>query len=218
MNKSILSVAVAAGLALTSGAMAQSWPESGDAGALPGTAQMALGAGPLTNITGSVGGIADADMFAIYIDNPALFSATTALLPGSMADTTLYLFNLDGTGIAKNDDISGSAFLSTLAAGDPKFTALTPGIYLLAVGGFAFAPYWNEPPADFSDLVFDVNTFTGVLAPQAGAGAVAGWVDVGAYSTGTYNITLTGASMVPAPGSLALIGASGLIALRRKRA
>jgi hypothetical protein len=213
-----LSLATVVGVAVAAGAAsAQTHPESGDAGSLPGSAQVVSGSGVLANITGSIEGLGDADLFRIVIHDPAAFGATTAIAPGTMSDTTLYLFHLDGTGIAKNDDISGSNYLSSLSAGDPKFTSLAPGEYLLGISGYAYSPYWNDPPTVYGDLVFDVLTYTGVLGPQPGAGPVVGWIDVGAYSTGTYNITLTGASFVPAPGSVALLGLGGLVAVRRRR-
>jgi hypothetical protein len=201
-------------------AHAQVWNEAGDAGDMPGTSQSVVGVGPLTDIFGAVSVTSDADIYRIYITDPSLFSATTNSAPGTMTDTTLYLFNLDGTGIAKNDDVSGSNFLSDLPGGNPLYNALAPGEYLLAVAGFAFAPYFVSPPSSISDLIFDVNAFTGVHGPQAGAAGMPmlGWANAGMYDSGTYHITLRGAGFaVPAPASLALLGLGGLVATRRRR-
>lgn len=216
MKKSV-ALGALAGLAMTGSAMAQSWAEVGDAGDMPGTAQAVSGGGALTSITGSIGALTDADMFLIDIKVPTLFSATTNPAGGTLTDSTLYLFNLNGTGIAKHDDISGSNYLSDLPAGNSLYSSLAPGQYLLAIGGFAFAPYWNPVPATFADLVFDVNNFTGVIGPQ-NPGPILGWANAGAYDSGSYTITLTGASFVPAPGSIALLGLGGLVAARRRRA
>jgi hypothetical protein len=212
-------MACAIGALLAASAHAQVWIEAGDAGDMPGGAQAAVGVGPLTNIQGSVSALADADMYRIRIVNPAAFSATTNIAPGTMSDTTLYLFNLDGTGIAKNDDISAANYLSDMPAGDLAYSGLVPGEYLLAVGGFAFAPFFINPPATLADLIFDVNVYTGVVGPQAAAVGmpILGWANAGAYSTGTYNITLTGAELVPAPASLGLLGLGALVATRRRR-
>lgn len=213
-------VVLVAALCAASSAHGQVFNEAGDAGDMPGTAQNALGFGPLTDIFGAVSATSDADIYRISITNPAAFSATTGNLAGTMTDTTLYLFNLDGTGIAKNDDISGSNFLSDMPAGNSLYASLPAGDYLLAVAGFAFAPFYVNPPSTLADLIFDVNAFTGVVGPQAGASGMPmlGWADAGMYDSGTYHITLTGASMVPAPGALALLGMGGLIATRRRRA
>jgi hypothetical protein len=217
MKASVLACAV--GALLAASAHAQVWIETTDAGDMPGTSQTATGAGALTDIFGTVSVNSDADIFRIYIANPAAFSATTDTAPGTMADTTLYLFNLDGTGIAKNDDVSGANYLSVMPAGDVAYSSLAPGEYLLAVGGFAFSPYYVNPPATLSDLIFDVNTFTGVVGPQAGATGmpILGWANVGMYSSGTYHVSLTGAELVPAPTSLALLGLGGLLVSRRRR-
>ena len=195
------------------------WNEVGDAGLTPGTAQTAIGVGSLTDIFGSIVTIHDADFFRIRISNPATFSATTTIAPGTMVDTTLYLFRLDGTGIAKHDDIDSNIFLSTLPAGNALYSALAPGDYLLGIAGFAFAPFYTGP-ATLADLIFDVNDFTNVVGPQAGASGmpILGWADAGAYDSGTYHITLTGAEALPAPGAVALLGLAGFAGLRRRRA
>jgi hypothetical protein len=218
MKASLL--ACAAGALLAASAHAQVWNEAGDAGDMPGTAQTVAGAGALTDIFGAVSVTSDADIYRIRIANPAAFSATTNLLTGTMTDTTLYLFNLDGTGIAKNDDVSGSNFLSDLPAGNALYSSLAPGDYYLAVAGFAFAPFYVNPPSTIADLIFDVNNFTGVIGPQAGAAGmpILGWANAGMYDSGTYHVTLTGAEfVVPAPASLALLGLGGLVATRRRR-
>jgi len=173
--KKYLAIVFVAALGAATSAYAQIWTESGDAGDLPGTAQSATGVGSLTDIFGSVSLTSDADIYRIYISSPAAFSATTNISPLTMSDTTLYLFNLDGTGIAKNDDISSSNYLSNMPVGAPQYSSLAPGEYLLAVGGFAYAPYYTGP-STLADLVFDVNTFTGVLGPQAGPLGCRCWV------------------------------------------
>ncbi len=198
------------------------WAEVGDAGDLPGTAQTAAGLGPLSNITGTITGLFDADMYLIDIKDMASFSATTNIAPGTMTDTTLYLFNLDGSGVAKNDDITGTNFLSTLPVGGGPYANLPNGRYYLAIAGFAFAPSFVANATTTADLIFNVNDFTGVIGPQAQAVGmpVLSWANAGAYDEGTYNITLTGASLVtvPAPGAICALGLGGLMAARRRRA
>ena len=69
---------VALGFGLSRDARASTiWVEVGDAGGLPGTANMTVGSGPLTHITGTVSTSTDADMYLIFISSPASFSATT---------------------------------------------------------------------------------------------------------------------------------------------
>jgi hypothetical protein len=215
----IRTLALVAAMGAASSAFGQVHNEAVDAGDMPATAQAAGGAGSLTDIFGTVTGLFDADMYVINITNPAAFSATTNIAPGAMGDSTLYLFNMNGTGIAKNDDISGGNFLSDLPVGNAQYASLVPGQYLIAIAGFAFAPFWNNPPANLGDLMFDVNAFTGVQGPQ-NPGPIQGWANAGAYDAGqgTYHITLTGASLVPAPGAVALLGLAGVMAGRRRRA
>lgn len=200
-------------LAIAGTASASIYAEVPDAGELPASAQDVSGVGALTGITGSVTA-GDADMFRIRISNPAAFSAITS---GVQGDTLLFLFNLDGTGIAKNDDISGANFLSEFPVGNPLYAGLPAGDYLIAISGFAYHPFSVAAPTLLSQANFDVNTFTGVLAPQ-NAGPVLSWFQLSTGpSSGNYSITLTGAEFIPAPSAAALLGLGGLLAARRRR-
>lgn len=200
-------------LAIAGTASASIYAEVPDAGELPGTAQDVSGVGALTGITGSVT-VGDADMFRIRISNPAAFSAAAT---GIQGDTTLYLFNLDGTGIAKNDDISGSNFESLLPVGAAQYAGLPAGDYLIAIGGFAYQPFSVAVPSLLSEATFDPNVFTGVQSPQ-NAGPVLSWAQLtSGPSSGNYSIALTGAEFIPAPSTAALLGLGGLLAARRRR-
>src|SRR5262245_62140467 len=98
-------------------ALAVSWAEIGDAGDLPGTAQIAVGSNPLTQITGSLG-LMDGDLYRIHISSPSTFSATTVGAGGTLIDSQLFLFDSAGMGIYANDDqIGGGGTRSTLPAG-----------------------------------------------------------------------------------------------------
>ncbi|MFN4033817.1 MAG: hypothetical protein ACK4ME_09435, partial [Fimbriimonadales bacterium] len=84
--------ALLATTALCLSAQAQTWYEQGDAGDLPETAQ-STGSGPIAEIQGSLDAN-DVDMYAIYITDPANFSAST--VGGATFDTQLWLFDADG--------------------------------------------------------------------------------------------------------------------------
>ncbi|MFT3686801.1 MAG: hypothetical protein QM783_18080 [Phycisphaerales bacterium] len=73
----------------------------GDSGDLPATAQIVAGSENPLYITGEMTAN-DVDMYRINICDAANFSATTYL--GTTADTRLFLFRLDGTGLSYNDD------------------------------------------------------------------------------------------------------------------
>jgi hypothetical protein len=90
--------------ALTATALAQVWSEQGDAGDLPETAQ-STGNGALAQIQGNLSAD-DVDMYAIYITDPANFSAST--VGGATFDTQLWLFDSDGKGVVFNDDAVGT--------------------------------------------------------------------------------------------------------------
>ncbi len=93
-----------------------SWVEPGDAGSVPGTAQLTLGTGALLSIVGTLEGTVAAsgtddfeDMYVIAILDPGTFIATTALSPGfAEFDSRLYLFDITGLGLLGNDDASSA--------------------------------------------------------------------------------------------------------------
>lgn len=205
-------------VAVAGSAQAGVWVESPDAGLLPGSAQSCIGTGSLDAIQGSLtpDGQTDVDMFRIRITNPALFSATTNSLNTALADTTLYLFNLDGSGIVKNDDIDNSNFLSRI---DSSLTSsLVAGDYLIAVGIFGIVPFTVASPTSISESVFNPSDFSGQTGPQNGAAPVVSWAAVSSWNeSGAYEILLTGAEFVPTPGASALAGLGLLAGLRRRR-
>src|SRR5262249_40505363 len=142
-KKLFVSTATAAMLALlatTPLALADIWTEVGDAGSAGiGAAQVTMASppgivNPLTAITGALGR-QDSDLYAIFIFDPAGFSATT--VGGATFDTQLQLFNAAGIGVMFNDDVistSRQSLLPTVAGGRPASIALTtPGIYYIGI-------------------------------------------------------------------------------------
>lgn len=110
----------------------QGWDEfnngGGDAGDLPETAQ-STGSNPIPAIRGQLDAN-DVDMYAITIDNPATFSATT--VGGATFDTQLWLFDADGKGVVANDDSGGLQSRIDNTAG----CITAPGVYYLAISRF----------------------------------------------------------------------------------
>ena len=209
------------------------YTESGDAGDIvTGAVQTVTGAagsqvGAIKgSLTANSGGIYDGDAYKIYISSPSTFSATTTgFSPGiNSFDSELFLFNLDGTGIAMNDDDTATGNeQSTIDAGDPLTAGLSAGYYYLLItgqgmnptsaGGLIF-PNWTDGTTDP----------TGVYGPNAGATAINGFAG-SSNEGGAYSIALTGVSIaasgstVPEPGTLALGLLAGLAllgALRRR--
>ncbi len=200
-------IGLAAGLALSTTAMAQVWNEVGDAGQLPGTAQAVVGVGALTTINGTNDG-ADADMYQIMIKDFTNFRATT--VGGTSFDTQLFLFNSAGLGVTFNDD-SAASLQSTLTS---AFLSGN-GVYYLAVSRYDL----DAVDAGSQEIWLDT-PFGTERAPDGpgAANAVAGWSALFPPAAGgPYSITLNGASYVPAPGTLALLGMGGLLASRRRR-
>jgi hypothetical protein len=114
--------------ALTLSASAQIWYEQGDAGDLPETAQ-STGSGTLSQIQGSLD-VNDVDMYAIYITDPAAFSAST--VGGATWDTQLFLFDANGVGVVAEDDTGGLQSTINNTAG----CITAPGLYYLAITRF----------------------------------------------------------------------------------
>lgn len=218
--KKFFAVLAVAGLAASANAVIVS--ETGDAGIFPlDPAQDVSGsASSLDRLDGALlpSGDVDVDAYRITIANPAAFSATVS--GGTLTDTTIYLFKLDGTGIAKNDDIDGVNFLSAFPVGNAAYATLPAGDYIFAISIFGVIPFSVNPPTLLSQNVFDVNSFTGVTGPVTPTTTVLTWADVSTFNeSGTYQVSFTGVTTnVPAPSALALVGLGGLVAARRRRA
>ncbi len=203
-------------LAFAGASMATPWFEIGEAGSLPGTAQIVSGiADPLTSIFGSLedpadpfNNLFDVDMFQIHIVDPLAFSARTVGSPGfNVDDPQLFLFGLDGRGIYMNDEGDGLGSQSLLPAGHP-LGPVSAGLYYLAIG------WWDNEPYSASGRIFeDLLTVAGPDFTAGGLDPVLFW-DLNV--TGrldlpvAYEILLTGAGSIPEPGTLLLLGV-GLI-------
>jgi hypothetical protein len=179
-------MALAAGLGVPLSGVAQVHVELGDAGELPGTAQIITGLPVLTSITGSLGAN-DADMFRFHSPG-GIFSATVTVL-SSAGDSQLFLFNSTGFGVLANDD-DGAPF-----APSRIFTATLPaGDYFLAISEF------NRDPVSAGGLIFpgdSLTDITAVVGPTGPGGGlpVSGWQsDSG--SGFDYSIALENASGV----------------------
>ncbi|MDT7960923.1 MAG: DVUA0089 family protein, partial [Armatimonadota bacterium] len=110
----------------------QGWDEfgngGGDAGDLPETSQ-STGNATIPVIRGQLDAD-DVDMYAIYIEDPATFSATT--VGGATFDTQLWLFDANGKGVVANDDSGGLQSRIDNTAG----CITAPGVYYLAISRF----------------------------------------------------------------------------------
>lgn len=208
--------AVVAIAAASSAAQAQLWAEVGDALELIPTAQIPVGVGALSTITGFVGAEGDVDMYCITISEPMLFLADVS--GGTIDDSQLFLFDANGLGVTHNDDDHGPfGTLSRLNGVDTRNgmrTVVNPGQYFLAISGY------NSDPLNAAGALIWANAPFGDETPPDGAGgALAGWSHDAFASNGTYSITLRGVSYhVPEPGTLSLLVLGGLAALRRRRA
>ena len=200
--KKVTLFGIAAVLACNGLAFGQVWNEQGDAGELLGDFQTPIGIGPLTAITGFRG--PDADLYLIFIPNPADFEART--WPNSAGDTQLWLFDTNGFGITFNDDDVG--LLSRITG---QFLP-GPGNYLLAISSFDY------DARDAGNQEIWLDTPFGLERQPDGPGQanpLAQWG--GGGGSGAYRIDLRGVEFIPAPGAMALLGLGGLLARRRRR-
>ncbi len=205
------------------------WPEVGDAGGLPGSAQTVTGGGGLiTKINGELegppglpgAGLGDfEDMYLIFIKDPVLFRASTLPEDGGFAefDPALYLFNLDGTGLLANEDVGGgmneSVLLGNSNDGSGAFIP-APGLYYLAISGFGTVPLGGVGLQTMFDITPGVGEISGADGLGGGTNPITDWTGPGQF--GLYSIALEGvSSVVPAPASV--FGLSGLMLLGRHR-
>lgn len=219
---SLTSVVVLSLLLLGRPSYATTFTELGDAGNLPGTAQVTSVVGLLTEIDGTLSPAnGDAqDMYLIHIGGGGTFSATTA--GGVGFDSQLFLFDANGKGMYANDDVVFRDFApSTLPAGNP-LTPITAGDYYLAITQCCSVPISSGGQiftiAGANHRVVSGPTGAGGDSPVTGySGGFVQFPTMG----GSYRIFLTGAHLadthaaaVPEPHTFALMLAGlGMIGL-----
>ena len=212
-------------------ASAQVWTEIPDATALP-PGQVTAGVGPLIDITGTLAGASDVDMYCIEILTPSFAAWTEAAYPpgtlgaaGAAFDSQLWLFNSAGMAIMHSDDTalsagSGMGIAQPNPVTGPVPPPILPGIYMLAISQFDIDALNPAGLEIWADMPFA--GYSGPDGPGAGAPFFGGWTGGGApggAGGGAYHIVLAGATFctVPAPGAAALFGLGGLLAARRRR-
>ena len=208
-------------IAALSTSRAQMYAEVGDAGDTLATSQSTVSSAtpygsPITTIAGTIGTGTDADLYAINITSPSTFSATTSNSLTSTSfdntlplDTALFLFNAAGVEIATNDDTSGTNVMSTLAAGNPLYASLAPGLYYLGISISG-----NEPVNSANQLLFAKSDDSADVRGAEGANNLnpltLSTFDLDNYDDeiGSYGITLSGVAAVPEPSTwvLTLLG------------
>jgi uncharacterized protein (TIGR03382 family) len=212
------------------------WVEDGDAGSLPGSAQVVTGQGQVQKITGMLAGAGNLagagdfeDMYRINIVSPTMFSIRTDPGSGGMAnfDTQLWVFDLSGFGILGNDNAPvfegegfGDSAIFQFATDNTESGIFEPGEYLICISGAGNRPtstIIGQAGTAPQIFFFDPQNPFEISGPDGPGGGfpVSGWAPAGA--TGSYSIALTGVDfIVPAPGALALL-ALGAVAPRQRR-
>jgi hypothetical protein len=163
----------------------------------------------LSTITGSISTFLNADLFQIYLTGGSFSvntNSTTGI--GAMSDTQLFLFTASGIGVFWDDD-TGTGLLSQFS-----LSSVPAGVYYLAIAGY------NYDPVSLGGKIF--GTTSGGPTGPGGASPLTGWaLSSLASNTGSYTISLTGATFVPEPsetlGLLALAGFGFGTFLKRRR-
>ncbi|MBC8104573.1 MAG: PEP-CTERM sorting domain-containing protein [Cytophagales bacterium] len=143
-------------------------------------------------------------MYAILISDFTAFSATTVGSPGTLVDSQLFLFDGAGNGLIANNDAAAATLQSAIPSGSPLLTALPSGVYYLLLDSS------GRDPVSGGGAIFPTGGSTSSLLGPTGPGGgqpLTGYIGAGS-GTGTYVITLTGASFAqaaaPEPGTAAL--------------
>jgi len=206
------------------------WPEGGDAGSLPGSAQAVTngGGGTVTKIIGRLEGppglpgrgLGDfQDMYRINIVDPGLFSASTSAVNGGSAafDSSLWLFNLDGTAILGNLEYFLDPSSSRITGQSTDGTGamiVAPGEYLLAISCTGSDPLGGPGFAPMFEFVLP-DEVSGPDGP-GGLNQIVGWSEGDQF--GDYEIALNGVEfIVPAPAGVIALSGLAIGGLRRRR-
>jgi len=111
-------------------------------------------------------------MYAIYIANPANFSAST--VNGATFDTQLWLFDADGKGVVFNDNAVGTTgSQSRIDNSSGCLTNRPPGVYYLAI-----SRHDRDATGCEGGLIWLSTPFRAVRCPDGAerASRVAGWL------------------------------------------
>jgi hypothetical protein len=180
----------------------------GDAGGMPGSANITIGNGSLTDIIGNLtDNTLGADMYEIFISSPTTFSATvTGNGKDPIVNSALYLFDVNGVGEFGDDDISPSNSLSAIPVGTTN--SLAAGLYFILVVPSGHLPAHNNK------LLFGDLTGTDTVTPAVNSLVINNYLVTGntispADAGKGYDIELTGAefAQVPEPAGFLLMGA-----------
>jgi PEP-CTERM motif len=187
----------------------------GDAGKMPGNANITTGLGAIDEICGALSNsTSGGDMYEIEITGTTFSAETSPGATNGLNDPALYLFDSSGDGLDANNDVSPSSTQAGFS-----LAGLTPGLYYLEI-----VPNNQEPENHNGKLIFGdiTGTNTSVFTPVVGNTKLDSWTDAGTGVTGAdYVITLTDASFAdqtPEPATFGLIGLGlGVLAFARRR-
>jgi hypothetical protein len=197
--------------------------ETSDAGELFDSAQTTIGIGSIDEITGAISTSYDVDLYKIRISDPTNFSAYVSGGEGSNNwDSVLTLFDENGLGIYRNDDVetsSGNAGLPANHLLGPKIA----GNYFLAISDDDIFPY-GSAPINESIYSFFSYPYTQVIGPTDSDLTLASWNSMSTehtFNNANYSISFTGAEFaapVPVPTATWLFGSGiiGFLGMRKK--
>lgn len=211
MKAFIFSTAVfIAASSLCLGSSLTTWTEGeygqGDAGGVPGSANVTIGGGTLTDIIGALSDeTAGADMYEIYIPNLQDFTATsTGTGDDPIVNPALYLFNASGDGLYGDDNTGAGSQASISGA---SAASASPGLYYILIVPSGHLPE-NGSTLLFGDLTNTIGQANALSSLVIKKYATSGTTPSPADSGKDYDIVLTGADFAeaPEPGTVALMG------------
>jgi len=171
-------------LALSSATRAQTWAESGDAGNQIATAQTTVGAGAITQITGTLPLSDDVDLYCVQLTSvPPAGTPVVQLGCLSQQSPNVWLFDAAGNGVFTNETCLGGN--KALLA---PSTSLMPGTYYVGVS------YYNRNAISAGGNIW-IPGVPGQRAPDGpgASGPLVGWAGIVYMNPpNAYTIQLTG--------------------------